>query len=208
MATATMAARKRKPRGRLTRQQQELAERYLPMARRLARPMKRAFPNDWAELESAACLALVEAAGSFDPAYHVKFATFARMRIWGALQDVRRRLAPKTFDHVHRLVPPEFSSAPYDEGLHGRVVLCAEPEPVGTDLDSLEAIDGWLRKLPRGHAAACRQIYAYGKTHAEAAEVLGLSPSRVTYIHLEAMAMLDGTWEGKRPTGRRRVRAN
>ena len=42
------------------------------------------------EFESAACLALVEAARSFDPTRNIRFATFARFRIRGALVDVGR----------------------------------------------------------------------------------------------------------------------
>src|SRR4051794_5854259 len=75
----------------LTPTQQALAARYLPMARALAKPLKAAWPAARDEFESAACLALVEAAEAFDPSRNVKFSTFARYRIWGALRDVQRR---------------------------------------------------------------------------------------------------------------------
>lgn len=68
-------------RSRLTVEQQELAKSYLPMARSLAKPLKKAWPAEKEEFESAALLALVEAAQSFDPSRNVKFATFARYRI-------------------------------------------------------------------------------------------------------------------------------
>lgn len=194
MSTAT--PRKRKARGRLSDQQQELAVRYLPLARKLARPLKRSYPQDWEEFESAACLALVEAAEAFEPDRHVKFATFARTRIWGALQDVRRRR------HSHGragMTTVSLSDLPQDAEARGRVLGTQPQGEVGAELDDLESIEGWLRKLPRGHAAACRQIYLHGKTHAQAARALGLSASRITYIHLEAIAMLNGTWEGHRP---------
>jgi RNA polymerase sigma factor (sigma-70 family) len=207
MATAT-AARRRKPRGRLTRAQQDLAEQYLPMARRIARPMKKSYPCDWEEFESAACLALVQAAESFDPRRHVKFSTFARLRIWGALQDVRRKHATRAFGTPERPIPSHFADAPYDEEQHGRVLLCPDSDPIGDDLDAIEAVELWIKKLPKGHQAACRQIYTHGKTHAQAAKALGLSPSRVTYIHLEAMAILNGTWDGKRPKANPRARSN
>ncbi len=71
--------------------QQGLAVRYLPMARALAKPLKRTWPSESDEFESAACLALVEAAQSFDETRNVKFATFARYRIWGALQTCSGR---------------------------------------------------------------------------------------------------------------------
>ena len=53
------------------------------MAKSLAKPLKKNWPVEGEEFESAALMALVEAAQSFDPARNVKFATFARYRIWG-----------------------------------------------------------------------------------------------------------------------------
>ncbi len=89
--TSASARRRRAP---LTAEQQDLAVRYLPLARSLARPFKMSWPGSRDEFESAANLALIEAAGSFDPGRNVKFATFARHRIWGALRDVQRGLLP------------------------------------------------------------------------------------------------------------------
>jgi RNA polymerase sigma factor (sigma-70 family) len=197
MSTAT--PRKRKPRGRLNPDQQQLAVKYLPLARKLAQPMKRLSPSDWEEFESAACLALVEAAEAYQPERHVKFTTFATKRIWGALKDVsRRRHAKKTLTR-DGIAPVELGELEHDLELKGRVLGMEHELEVGWGLDAEDALDSWLRKLPKGHAAACRQIYLQGKTHAEAADALGLSPSRITYIHQEAVAMLNGTWTGERP---------
>lgn len=204
---ATPTPRKRKPRGRLNVQQQQLAEKYLPLARKLAKPMKNIFPSDWEEYESAACMALVEAAEAFKPDRHVKFSTFASRRIFGALKDVRRRKRTKSLLVCDGGPAIELSELAHDPELHGRVLMTEPMEEVGWDLECTEAVESWLRKLPRGHAAACREIYLHGKTHAEAAEAVGLSPSRVTYIHQEAIAMLNGTWEGRRP-GSSRNRPN
>ena len=76
----------------LTEAQKRLALRYIPMAKALAKPLKRSWPMERDELDSAAMLALVQAAKSFDPSRNVKFATFARYRIWGAPRDVQRGL--------------------------------------------------------------------------------------------------------------------
>ena len=54
--------------------------------------MKARFPGAGEEFESAAFLALVEAAQSFDSSRNVHFATYARHRIRGALYDVYREL--------------------------------------------------------------------------------------------------------------------
>ena len=72
-----MSTMTRDGRAPLSAGQQTLALRYLPLARKLARPFKAAWPALRDDFDSAACLALVEAASSFDPERNVKFATFA-----------------------------------------------------------------------------------------------------------------------------------
>jgi hypothetical protein len=91
----------------LTPAQQALARKYIPLARKLARPLAAWWPNDGDEYRSAALLALVEAAQSFDPSRNVKFATFARFRIWGALRDTQRRLIASGF-RFHPDLAPKF----------------------------------------------------------------------------------------------------
>jgi DNA-directed RNA polymerase specialized sigma subunit len=54
--------------------------------------MRYAWPGAQDEFESAALLALVEAAQAFDPTRGVKFTTFAHHRISGALRDLKREL--------------------------------------------------------------------------------------------------------------------
>src|SRR5205807_753874 len=80
----------REPHNPLTEEQRELAAQFLPLARKLAKPLKTMFAQWKDEFESAACLALVEAARSYDPSRNIRFATFARFRIRGALMDVGR----------------------------------------------------------------------------------------------------------------------
>jgi DNA-directed RNA polymerase specialized sigma subunit len=100
----------------LTFEQQDLAKRYVPMARSLAKPLKAAWPLEREEFDSAAMVALVEAAQSFDPTRNVKFGTFARFRIWGALRDVQRGLITSGFyrdlenTRLSRLLPRKSSS--------------------------------------------------------------------------------------------------
>lgn len=183
----------RKERDPLTEDQQRLAVKYLPMARALARPFKEQLPDIWEEFESAACLALVEAARAFEPEREVKFSTFARQRIWGGLQDTRR-------EHLSRSKHECHHADNLAEGLPLVEEMAVARHRVGDELEAAEAVESWLRKLPRQHAEVCRLIYVDGSTHAEVARCLGFSPSRITYIHLEALAMLGGTWApGTRP---------
>ncbi|MFO0949857.1 MAG: sigma-70 family RNA polymerase sigma factor [Isosphaeraceae bacterium] len=187
------SARPARRRERLTPTQQDLAARYVPMARALAKPLKTAWPVEGEEFESAAMLALVEAAQSYEPERNVKFATFARYRIWGALRDVQRRLVTAGWrgDAEHA---PSITSLTYDAEENGRV-LGAEPDaPVGSDIESDDFLEAWLRKLPSKHAAACRCIYLEGKNQVETAEALGCSKSRLSYLHKESMEILNDAW--------------
>lgn len=177
----------------LTAAQQDLAARYVPLARHLARPLQRAWPAAREEFESAALMALVEAAQSYDPSRNVRFATFARLRITGALRDVQRRQALPGW-RVDREHAPLVGPLQPDSEQSGRVLLSDPGRPVGSEYEAADAVEGWLRKLPPRHAAACRQIYLQGKTQTLAARALGCSQSRLCCLHREALAMLNGTW--------------
>ena len=74
---------------------------------------------------------------------------------------------------------------------HNGVVLGVEPEPpVGTWIESTEAVEFWLRRLPRAHAAACRLIYIHGKSQDEAASEVSCSKSYLSRLHREAINWL------------------
>jgi RNA polymerase sigma factor (sigma-70 family) len=177
----------------LTEAQRDLAERYLPLARSLAKPLKRAWPEACDEFESAACLALVEAAEAYESGRGVRFATFARHRIRGALRDAQRKMIVLGWraDMAHA---PQVHGLRYNSEGQGRI-LGAEPDPpIGTELEMAEEVEGWLKKLPAKHAAACRELYLNERTQMEAADAIGCSQSRLSYMHREALAMLDGSW--------------
>jgi RNA polymerase sigma factor (sigma-70 family) len=177
----------------LTAEQQGLAGRYVPMAKSLAKPLKTSWPIEGEEFESAALMALVEAAQSFDPSRNVKFATFARYRIWGALRDVQRSLITAGWrgDAEHA---PTICSLTYDTEENGHVLNSEPDPPIGQELEAVEFVEHWLGKLPAKHADACRQIYIHGKTQSEAAEMMGCSKSRLSYLHKEALDLINDAW--------------
>ena len=114
------------------------------------------------EFDSAAMLALVEAAQSFDPARNVKFATFARYRIWGALRDVQRSLIIAGWRADARERPgPEQP----DPATPRNTAASSAPSPTTRrrGLESNEFVENCLSKLPAKHAEACRQIYLHGE---------------------------------------------
>lgn len=194
MAESIAAKPRRARRRRLTAAQQRLAERYLALARSLARPMKTTWPNAADELESAACLALVQSARAFDARRGVKFATFARTRILGALLDVHRRMA---IHHRREHQGVELNRQLHEHGCEGteRIFGRSPEPPVGDRLEQSELFECWLRRVPTQHATACRLIYLNGMNQCEAAREMGCSQSRLSALHREALAMLNGTWD-------------
>lgn len=183
------------PEGRspLTTERQDLAARYMPLARAMARPLKRAWPCARDDFESAACLALVEAAESFDPDRRVKFPSFAQHRIKGALQDVQRQMAPLGWRHdpenAPAIVPLTENSERY-----GRVLLTEPDPPVGRDLRLAEQLDRGLSRLPRRQAEACRRVDLKGQSQRAVARDFRLSPARFCRLRGQALARLRETW--------------
>ena len=178
----------------LTADQQGLATKYLPMAKSLAKPLKMNWPNEGAEFESAALMALVEAAQSYDPTRNVKFPTFARYRIWGALRDVQRGLITAGW-RADLANAPSVSSLAFDAEEHGRVLGTEPDAPVGEKFEAIDFVESWLRKLPAKHAEACREIYIHDRSQGEAARHVGCSKSRLSYLHKESIDLLKDAWE-------------
>ena len=180
------------PRLPLTSDQQHLATRYLPMARALARSFTMAWPSLRDEFDSAAALALVEAAESYDPSRYVRFSTFARIRIWGALRDIKRKQIPLGYRCKPRRAPC-VCPMPKQPEESGRVVTAEPDGPVGREFEAVDQVERWLKMLPRRHALACRQIYLHDATHHDVARLLGCSQSRIAYMHRQAMSLLNET---------------
>jgi len=152
------------------------------------------WPCLYDEFDSACYFALVEAAESFDLLGATPFATFARYRIRGALLDVQRLVVPLGYrtDPKHAPKMEGLSGLPENDG---RVICVEDDETVGFDLESDEEFEAMMRRLPAKHAQICRLIYKQGLSQYQAAEVIGLSQSRLSYIHKESMAILNGSWE-------------
>ncbi len=187
---ATESAPRRK-RQRLTPDQQELAASHVPLARSLAKPMKEKWPLEIEEFDSAACYALVEAAQSFNADRNVKFATFARIRIIGALSDTQREIFSRKYERdmpnarTYRYVPGGEEK--------GILMMTSQDAPVADQVDAVEEVEHWLRKLPSRLALACREVYLKDRTQLQVAKALGCSKSRVSVLHAEALDLLRET---------------
>jgi RNA polymerase sigma factor (sigma-70 family) len=178
----------------LTDEQQQLASRYMPMARSLAKPLKRSWPQDGHDFEAAAMLALVEAAQAFDSGRNVKFSTFARLRITGALKDLQRVMLALGFRSTARKAP-RVVPLTLEAEERGCLLRVDYGDSVGDEVDAVDYVESWLRKLPPRHAAACREMYINGRSQGETAEFLGCSRSRVSNLHREARVMLNEVWD-------------
>ena len=138
----------RRKRSELNAEQQDLAAKYLPLARTLTKPVKLKWSQYHDELDSAAYLALVEAAQAFEPRRGVKFATFARFRILGALYDIQRHLVAKEYPREMPNVPRSFHFVPGD--VERSLLMLTSPDaPVGTEIEAAEEVERWFRSLPR-----------------------------------------------------------
>lgn len=173
----------------MTEDQRALAVRYIPMAQAIARRAVLLGTSEGDELQSAAYMGLVEAAMTFDPSRKVNFATYARHRIRGAIRDYRRLVLSEGWrgDPAHR---PVFQTIRGDVEAYGRVLKAQDDRPVGAEIESTEAVEKWLSRLPKIQAAACRLIYLHGKSQDEAAALLGYSKSYVSRLHRDAISRL------------------
>ncbi len=187
--SASAGVPRMKGRSPLNEDQRRLASRYMPLASSLAGRIARYWPAQRDELESTAFMALVEAAGSFDPERKVGFATFARYRIRGALRDYQRS-RDSTGSRGDRQDAPVFQRLGKDAEQYGQVIGIKPDQPVGTDIEAVDAVEDWLSRLPKTHAAACRLIYVEGKSQDEAAALVGCSKSYLSRLHREAITWL------------------
>ena len=77
------------------------------------------------------------------------------------------------------------------------MIALAREHPVGHEIEALDQFEAWLRLLPGKLAALCRLMYVDGANQLEAAARLGLSQSRVSTMHREALSILDGSWNSR-----------
>ncbi|MDB5349475.1 MAG: sigD 3 [Planctomycetota bacterium] len=172
-----------RPRNPLTPERLQLAESHLPLALTMARPFQTTRPGLREEYRSVAFLAVADSAGRFDPGRGRKFGAFAKGRIRGALLDAQRETLPLGYRYCGRS-GPEVRPLPYD--------TASPDEPVGADLERVEAVAALLAALPARHAAVIRLIYFEGLSQHQVGRELDLAQSRVSELHAEALEFLRG----------------
>ncbi len=172
----------------LTESQQRLAAKYLPMAEAMVLRL-RCRDHERDELNSVAYMALVEAAQTFDPTRTVNFATFARLRIRGALQTYRKTCYREHPEYNGTQIP-EYCKLEVLKERADWVFGEYRRSPEEPDLEEADALESYLRRLPQSQASACRLIYLEGRSQEEAAALLGYSKARLSRLHREALDRL------------------
>jgi RNA polymerase sigma factor (sigma-70 family) len=177
----------------LTGAQRTLVADHVRFAYRLAAVWRKAEPALGDEFESAATMAMVAAAQSFEPGRGVKFTTYARHRVLGALRDAWRRAQR----HQRRFGPLFEPREQLDSGARRHrparqkaTMFCSEDPPVGHESEQIDLVEWMLKRLPARHAAVCRLIYFEGLSLGQTAARMRLSVSRVTGLHREALDQL------------------
>jgi RNA polymerase sigma factor (sigma-70 family) len=175
----------------LSAEQQRLATRYLPLARSLAARLATDASPARDDFEAAACLALVEAAQSFDATRQLDFGVYARPHILGALYDLRRELFMSGC-RIKRAGARVPGFVRLDRGLEDRHrIVDSGPElPFESGVESRDEIEGWVKKLPRRHAEVIRHVYLDGRSLQQTARLFGCSASLMSRLHQEAIGML------------------
>jgi RNA polymerase sigma factor (sigma-70 family) len=159
----------------LTEEQQALAARFVPLARKIARRYLRKHCGEdrAADVESDALLALVDAASRYDG--RVRFTTFAWWRIHG---EIINGLNP---DRRRRVKDPRGVPMRYEP--EDRVDLMA-----GVDAD--DAFDGLIGRLPARLALVVSLTYRDGLSRDEVGARLGCTGSNASRLLTRALQRL------------------
>ena len=170
---------------------QELVERYIPLANKLAYQKKKSLPRfvDVEELKSAAYLGLVEAASRFDPERGVAFSTFAYPRVFGAIHDHLRAQGwgKKTEPRSAVSLDSEMSDS---EGCVLKDTLEAKVER--SDNEFLEVVSQNLDKQAK---AVLRYYFIDAYSMKEVGEKFGVSESRISQLIKRYKDQIRSNWK-------------
>lgn len=177
-----------------------LIEHYLPLVHGQAMRLKKKLPEcvEQDDLVSDGVFGLTDAIAKFDPARGVRFTTYSLGRISGSMIDGLRDM-----DWVPRLERRRNPNPTQVGYLSTTIVRSGEKEmSVGdvtedpTSREELEQIDQrdalrrMLRPLPRSHRAVMLMYYEGNCNMKEIGRAIGMSESRVSQIHSQALAIL------------------
>ena len=168
-----------------------LIERYVPLARALARRMRLTDRPlaDADDLASAAFLGLIDAVDRFEPGRGVPFEAYAGLRIRGAIIDELRRT-----DERGRTTKPELQPRVLSlDGLvedEWRQFLTSTDESVHERFENEDLrgrVESALDQLPPRPREVLTRYYAESLTLREAGVRMGISEARACQLHGRAI---------------------
>lgn len=190
------------PTKRLTDEQAELAGEHWDKAMQLARMYAGKRPSFGLDWESAAAVALCEAALRFEPEQGNKFWTFASHRIKFAFIDLMRAERAKgygrnwDFDDAPAVLSLD-CVLPYESGdptrkrsLTWHDVTPSDDLPTGWEERSVDFVYGTTERLSKAPREILRLYYCHGLTLKQAGERVGVGESRASQIHAAALEFL------------------
>lgn len=146
------------------------------------------------DLFSAGFLGLMAAKQKYDPSQGASFKTYAYHRIRGAVLDELRRMDPLPRSQRESAKregrqPPRFLGLPCDED--GQASIASEElgDSVEGD-DTKAALRREMERLPEKMRIVMESYYQKGLKMREIASLMGLTESRVSQIHSNAIARL------------------
>ena len=146
------------------------------------------------ELFSAGMVGLMNASRSYDSSKGATFKTYAYHRIRGGILDDLRRLdfLPRTQREKAKAAgvdAPAFVTLPVDE--NGEEFLAAgEKEAECENMELMELIRNRIQDLPEKMRQVMTLYYSEGQRMRDIGEELGLTESRVSQIHTNAIQRL------------------
>ena len=156
----------------LTPTQSDLAARYVPMARWLARVKGRrraGWARRRADLVGTAFVALCTSARDYRKPSPIPFTSFARWRIIGEVGKVLADDPPMS--------PPDDNDRP-------------DPHDNLAGFEAIDAAEALLRKLPSIHAQVLRLVVLDGLTQTEAGRQLGLSQNEIARLIRQSRTLM------------------
>lgn len=184
---------------KLTDEQRDFAERYLWLCDLKAKRFAAKCPYiDEDEFYQAAFQGLADAVKGFDSGRKVKFESYADRRVIGACVDLMREsgtirtprskrknpLYCESIDREYR-DSKENASATHGDESYGEFILPpANVPPPGTEMESDDSFEAWLRGLTAVEKFVMRSYYgAVPMTMKQIGYHVDLSESRVSQLH-------------------------
>ena len=183
----------------LNEAQRVLATKYMPMANTMALAFSRHCKWMADELESVALLALVEAARFYDDSYNVKFSTYAKNGIIGALTNARNkyiqlhRTNTADVDGQDRYATVNNSSNLTQEEYDTYLQTIDESRDFfSTDrpFEYREELEHLFKRLPHRHRSLMQALYFEQKSIDELRKRFRCQSRRLEVMHRESINML------------------